>query len=188
MAFEFKQVFVIVTPNFTPNALYECHRCWRGRTITRDLRYEDVVNVTYQNVALYSTAAGPRLKGRRQGNATIRGVTFTNITLDNVHVGIEIDMDYETPGSTQNNSGVTAQDVRYATSPSLPLPPFPFFAIHFSQWSTTFDYFIQIVYRLITGSVTTAGSLQCLQGRPCANLSLDDIHIEASSGHGWDCK
>ena len=35
---------------------------------------------------------GPRIKGRRQGNATISDIHFENILLDGVRTGIQVDM------------------------------------------------------------------------------------------------
>lgn len=77
-------------------------------------RYDDVVNVTFRNIAMHNTGAGPRIKGRRQGNATIRDIAFQNFTLESVRTALQVDMNYETPGTTHNNSGVTATNVSFA--------------------------------------------------------------------------
>lgn len=69
--------------------------------------YDDVTNVTYRNVILKGTSAGPRIKGRSQGNATISNINFENITMDGVGTGIEFNMRYETPGSVEKNPGCT---------------------------------------------------------------------------------
>lgn len=41
--------------------------------------YDDVINVTFSNVELVRTRAGPRIKGRMQGNGTVSGVHFKNV-------------------------------------------------------------------------------------------------------------
>ena len=41
---------------------------------------------------LHELSAGPRIKGRRQGNATISDIHFENILLDGVRTGIQVDM------------------------------------------------------------------------------------------------
>ena len=48
------------------------------------------------------------------GNATISDITFENIHLiSGISVGVAMEMDYETPGSTLNNSGCTANSVAW---------------------------------------------------------------------------
>ena len=89
----------------------ECHHS-HGITIG-SVWYDDVYNVTYRRISMHNSATGPRIKGRRQGNATVRDILFTNITLSGVGTGIAVDMDYETPGTTYNNSGVTAYNISY---------------------------------------------------------------------------
>lgn len=42
--------------------------------------YDDVRNVTYRNVVMDDCSAGPRIKGRRQGNATVSDITFENVS------------------------------------------------------------------------------------------------------------
>ena len=88
-------------------------------------RYDDVWNVTYRRIALHNTRAGPRIKGRRQGNATVSGIVFENITLDGVGVGIDVDMNYETPGATNNNTGCTAANICFAGAYLSPWQPAP---------------------------------------------------------------
>lgn len=75
--------------------------------------YDDVVNVTYRNCTLVDCANGPRIKGRRQGNATVSDILFDNILIESAGNGIQVDMDYETPGSHPTNSGVTARNVTF---------------------------------------------------------------------------
>ena len=76
--------------------------------------YDDVVNVTYRRVAMHKSGAGPRIKGRRVGNATLRDITFENISLHGVKTAIDINMEYEThPPSKTPGAGVRATRVRF---------------------------------------------------------------------------
>lgn len=112
------------------NIYVENVRCEHSHGITiGSVWYDDVVNVTYKNISLFNTAHGPRIKGRRQGNATVRDITFEDITLHDVGSGIQIDMTYETPGSTTSNIGVTAENVWCAPSLARHLLR-PWFAAH----------------------------------------------------------
>ncbi len=96
------------------NVLVERLDCTHSHGITiGSVWYDDVTNVTYRDVTLHGTTNGPRIKGRRQGNATISDITFQNIRLDDVHEGIGIEMTYETPGSTADNIGCVAHNVSY---------------------------------------------------------------------------
>merc|ERR1711871_1789341 len=58
--------------------------------------------------------AGARIKGRSQGNATVRDVRWENITLNGVGTGIQVDMDYETPGAVSPNKGVAVIGAEFA--------------------------------------------------------------------------
>jgi len=94
------------------NVLVERVSCEHSHGITvGSVWYDDVTNVTYRDIALTDAGAGPRIKGRRQGNATISNITFSNITLSNVKTALQIDMLYETPGSTAQNVGVGVRGV-----------------------------------------------------------------------------
>ena len=104
-------------------------------------------NITFRDCHMHNSSGGhdlahnggPRIKGRRQGNATISGdhhhsqttglarpefptpwrcsdIHFEDIVLDGVGVGISVDMTYETPGSTHENIGCTAKGVTYVAS------------------------------------------------------------------------
>ena len=50
---------------------------------------------------------------RSQGNATVSDIHFENIAMDGVGVGINVDMTYETPGSTVKNIGCVATGVTF---------------------------------------------------------------------------
>lgn len=52
--------------------------------------YDDVRNVTYRNCRLHGLSAGPRIKGRMQGNATVSDIHFVNIVLDGVKEAIQV--------------------------------------------------------------------------------------------------
>lgn len=96
------------------NVLVERLDCTHSHGITiGSVWYDDVTNVTYRDVDLHGTGVGPRIKGRRQGNATISDINFQNIRLDDVQEGIGIEMTYETPGSTTKNIGCVAHNVSY---------------------------------------------------------------------------
>jgi polygalacturonase len=89
-------------------------RCRGSHGITiGSVWYDDVVNVTYRNITMIDCANGPRLKGRRQGNATISNIVFENVVLQGVDTGLAMDMVYETPGTHPNNTGVTAIDISF---------------------------------------------------------------------------
>ena len=69
------------------NVLVEDLECTHSHGITiGSIWYDNVSNVTYRNCKLHQLSAGPRIKGRRQGNATISDIKFENIILDDVAV------------------------------------------------------------------------------------------------------
>ena len=43
-----------------------------------------------------------------------------------------------------------------------------------------------IVWRNLTANARGAGSLACYAARPCINITLDNVHVNASNG--WGCK
>ena len=53
-----------------------------------------------------ATHNGPMIKGRSQGNATVKNVTFEDIELHDVYLALTIDCVYETQGSVVKNKGV----------------------------------------------------------------------------------
>ena len=75
--------------------------------------YDDVTNVTYRDCVLHRLHAGPRIKGRWAGNATICDTHFENILLDNVGQATQVDMTYDTNPSTVKAIGCTATGVTY---------------------------------------------------------------------------
>jgi polygalacturonase len=96
------------------DVLIERVRCQSSHGITiGSVWYDDVRNVTYRNCTLTNCLNGPRIKGRRQGNATVADILFDNIRLEAVGNGVQIDMDYETPGTHPMGSGVTATNVTF---------------------------------------------------------------------------
>ena len=105
----------ITVKSGSTNVLVENIHCKGSHGITvGSIWDDDVTNVTYRNCTLEDCGAGPRIKGRSQGNATIRDVRFENIKLHGrVQKAIQVNMDYETPGSKTNNTGVTAQNASY---------------------------------------------------------------------------
>lgn len=75
--------------------------------------YDDVKNVTYRRVIMNGTHNGPMIKGRSQGNATVSDITFEDILLIDVYLGLTIDCVYETQGSVEKNIGVIAQNITF---------------------------------------------------------------------------
>ena len=53
------------------------------------------------------------IKGRSQGNATVSDITFEDIMLIDVYLGVTIDCVYETQGSVTPNIGVIAQNITF---------------------------------------------------------------------------
>jgi galacturan 1,4-alpha-galacturonidase len=115
--------------------------------------YDDVTNVTYRDCVLHKLHAGPRIKGREQGNATISDIHFENILLDNVEQAVQIQMTYETPGSKVKNIGCTATGVTYKN----------------------------ITGTATSHGTHTAGSLSCLSTRPCEQIVMEDINITVTA-------
>eukprot|EP00039_Didymoeca_costata_P005028 m.77794 g.77794 ORF g.77794 m.77794 type:complete len:427 (+) comp12642_c0_seq1:133-1413(+) len=96
------------------NVLVERVTCHNSHGLTiGSIWYDDVDNVTYRDAVLHNTGAGPRIKGRSQGNATVSNIVFENIVLDSVDTAMEINMLYETPGSVDKNIGVVAVNISY---------------------------------------------------------------------------
>jgi polygalacturonase len=115
--------------------------------------YDDVTNVTYRDCVLHKLHAGPRIKGRKQGNATISDIHFENILLDNVEQAIQIQMTYDTtPPSKVKNIGCTATGVTYKN----------------------------ITGTATSHGMHAAGSLSCLSTRPCEQLVMEDINIDVT--------
>eukprot|EP00936_MAST-01D_sp_MAST-1D-sp1_P000320 g320.t1 len=105
----------ITVKSGSANVLVENVACENSHGITvGSVWYDDVMNVTYRNIALKNCKAGARIKGRSQGNATVRDVRWENITLNGVGTGIQVDMNYETPGTVSQNKGVTVIGAEFA--------------------------------------------------------------------------
>lgn len=151
------------------NVLVERVNCTHSHGITvGSVWYDDVVNVTYRDIAMGGgSKAGPRIKGRSQGNATIRDIVFDRITLDGVTgpAGIQVDMTYETPGSTTKNTGCVARNITFR--------------------GVTGTVAATASGARRNGSVLLsthhAGSLVCLPKRPC-NVGLRVEHVHLASG------
>ena len=75
------------------NVTYRNCRCGRGRLLTTFLAGPRRSRRSHAWCCrLHELSAGPRIKGRRQGNATISDIHFENILLDGVRTGIQVDM------------------------------------------------------------------------------------------------
>ena len=53
--------------------------------------------------------------------------------------------------------------------------------------ATTCTEIRDIVFRNFTGNARSAGTLGCAAARPCINITLENVHINASSRGGWAC-
>lgn len=96
------------------NILVEDLVCENGDGLTiGSIWYDDVTNVTYRRVLMNGTHNGPMVKGRSQGNATVRDITFEDVVLIGVRLAMTIDCDYETPGTVVPNLGVSVLNVVY---------------------------------------------------------------------------
>ena len=137
------------------NILAERLRCDGSHGLTiGSVWYDDITNVTYKDAVMVNCGNGARIKGRRQGNATISGITWHNISLGHgIKNGLVIQMDYETPGSTHNNSGCIAKDILFEG------------------------------VRSPTGvKLGNAGQLECLPTRKCTDVRLVDVDLQAATG------
>lgn len=56
-------------------------------------------NVTYRRVVMNATHNGPMIKGRSQGNATVRNILFEDVQLIRVRLALTVDCVY-VAGST----------------------------------------------------------------------------------------
>lgn len=169
----------ITVKSGSSDVLVENLHCQHGDGLTiGSVWYDNVTNVTYRNVLMNYTHNGPMIKGRSQGNATIRDVLFENIVLNNVYLAVSIDNDYETAGSVSTNIGCKATGIIFrnvtgtvaATRPRATLgagvgkgPPLP---------------------------VDAAGDFRCLAHRVC-DFTLDNVHITRALANEtlppWTC-
>jgi hypothetical protein len=96
------------------DVLVEDLYCEHGDGLTiGSVWYDDVTNVTYRRVLMNRTHNGPMIKGRSQGNATVRDILFEDVKLVEVYLGLTIDCDYETHGTVVPNIGVLATNVTF---------------------------------------------------------------------------
>uniref|UniRef100_A0A914DYF2 Uncharacterized protein n=1 Tax=Acrobeloides nanus TaxID=290746 RepID=A0A914DYF2_9BILA len=63
-----------------------------------------VRNVTFQNIIMNGSGAGPRIKSERGRGGTVQDITYTNLTLYNVDTAVYITMNYHTNPQT-NETG-----------------------------------------------------------------------------------
>eukprot|EP01051_Picozoa_sp_SAG22_P027652 SAG22_NODE_9359_length_593_cov_1.354251_1_plen_160_part_01 len=137
------------------DVLAERLNCTNSHGITiGSIWYDDVTNVTYRDCVLHKLHAGPRIKGRKAGNATISDIHFENILLDNVGQAVQVDMTYDTnPPSTVKAIGCTATGVTYKN----------------------------ITGTAASHGMHAAGSLSCLSTRPCEQILMEDIDIDVTT-------
>jgi polygalacturonase len=133
----------ITVKSGTSNVLAERITCRGSHGITvGSVWYDDVVNVTYRDVILTDCHAGPRIKGRSQGNATVRDI---------IETVVQIDMLYETrAGSTNPSAGVLARNCTFENVTY----------VHTDTLDSTHR-------RSTAARVVVAASLECCEERPC---------------------
>eukprot|EP00037_Helgoeca_nana_P027699 m.318896 g.318896 ORF g.318896 m.318896 type:complete len:306 (+) comp27579_c0_seq1:638-1555(+) len=105
------------------DVLIEDLYCEHGNGMTvGSVWYDDVVNVTYRRVTMNGTHSGPVIKGRSQGNATVRDILFEDVTLIGVHQAVTVDCVYESAGSVAPNIGVQVVNVTYRNVSGTVIP------------------------------------------------------------------
>lgn len=119
-------------------------------------------DILVENISIYSSSVGIRVKTNVGRGGIIRNITFSHIYLDNVGTGIKFS------GNTGDHP-----DARYNP---MALPVVGDIA----------------VLNVVGSSIKTAGSLVGLQRSPFSNICLANIHIQekvgGSTGSSWDCK
>eukprot|EP00035_Acanthoeca_spectabilis_P039382 m.61670 g.61670 ORF g.61670 m.61670 type:complete len:459 (+) comp9572_c0_seq1:19-1395(+) len=122
--------------------------------------YDDVVNVTYRRVVMNQTHNGPMVKGRSQGNATVRDILFEDVTLIDVFLAVTVDCVYETQGSVVPNIGVQVTNVTFKNVTGSVVPK-----------STAGE-----VAEDPTFLTDAAGTFICYKNRPCT-VSMQDVDV-----------
>ena len=163
----------ITVKSGTSNVLAERITCRGSHGITvGSVWYDDVVNVTYRDVILTDCHAGPRIKGRSQGNATVRDILFKNIEVrGSVETVVQIDMLYETPGSTHPSAGVLVRNCTFEN-------------VTYVHTNT-----LDSAHRRSTAArAVVAASLECCEERPCddGSITFRGLHARNAKG-GWMC-
>jgi hypothetical protein len=158
------------------DVLIEDLYCEHGDGLTiGSVWYDDVVNVTYRRVTMNNTNNGPMIKGRSQGNATVRDILFEDVTLMGVHLAVTVDCVYETAGSVVPNIGVQVLNVTFRNVSGTVVPkaarghPAPMDALTLGD------------YRVALSSDPTfltdaAGTFVCMKKRPCT-VVLDGVKV-----------
>jgi hypothetical protein len=156
----------ITVKSGSSDVLVEDLYCEHGDGLTiGSVWYDNVVNVTYRRVVMNNTHNGPMIKGRSQGNATVRDILFEDIRVYDVYLGLTIDCVYETSGSVAENIGVRAVNITFRNV----------------SGSVTARRPTRGGLEAGLGGdpsmiVDAAGSFTCLPARKCS-VSLDDVHF-----------
>jgi hypothetical protein len=111
-----------------------------------------VYNVLISNVYFHHTLFAVRIKSGRGRGGYVRNVTHSDLVLDEVPMGIAINMHYA-----------------HETNITSPL-------------ADTTPHLYDLVYRRISGTAANAGLLACLPEAPCRGVVLEDINIVARVG------
>jgi len=105
------------------NVLVEDLYCEHGDGLTiGSVWYDDVLLDQYRRVVMNRTYNGPMIKGRSQGNATVKDIVFEDITLIDVFLALTIDCDYETQGSVNPNIGVKVENIVFRNISGTVIP------------------------------------------------------------------
>ena len=116
-------------------------------------------NVTFFNMTFSQTKFAANIKSLASYRGTVENILFENFQLDRVAKGINID----TSGQSALTGHSTGRD---------------------SRWSAI--AVVNVTFRNFTGTVQTAGTLDCEHGAKCARIALENIKLDAATG--WSCK
>ena len=127
------------------------------------------------------THNGPMIKGRSQGNATVRDILFEDVTLHEVYLAFTIDCDYETAGTVVPNIGVLASNVTFRNISGTVSPPRPRSEQLQSGDARGDPSFL----------VDSAGTFFCRETRPCS-FRMEAVSISHADTHNktapqWLC-
>jgi polygalacturonase len=111
-----------------------------------------IYNVLVRGVHFYHTLFAVRIKSGRGRGGYVRNATHEDLTLDQVPMGIAINMHYA-----------------HETNITSPL-------------ADTTPHLDGLTYRRIRGNALNAGGLFCLPEAPCRGVLLEDVYIDSRAG------
>lgn len=171
----------ITVKSGSSNVLVEDLYCEHGDGLTiGSIWYDDVTNITYRRVVMNRTHNGPMIKGRSQGNATVRDILFEDVTLHEVYLAITIDCDYETAGTVLPNIGVLARDVTFRNISGTVSPPRPRAESQLGDARSDPSFLVD-----------AAGTFFCRENRPCSfymeGVSISHASVANKTAPQWLC-